>query len=124
MTPLVDHPSMNVCKQADRRPTSRAQFDAVKGRLCYPTKAAIDTLGGIRRSKFPLVFAAVKIIVPTGLRKTIEATDRFFQRSLSIPSFAASSARLPACDTAVGTALPIGWLAKEYFFRYCASKIR
>ena len=79
MTPLVDHPSMNVCKQPDRRPTSRAQFDALEGRLCYRTKAAIDTLGGIHRSKFPLVFAALKIFVRAVFHKAIEAAGRFLQ---------------------------------------------
>src|SRR5262249_16890658 len=79
MTPLVDHPSMNVCKQPERRSTSRAQFDAVEGRLCYRTKAAIAPLGGIHRSKFPLVFAALKIFVRSAFDKAIEAAGCFLQ---------------------------------------------
>src|SRR5271166_2268545 len=63
MTPLVDHPPSNVREQADRRAASRAQLDAVEGRLFDGSEAAIGALCGVRGSEFPLVLAAVKIIV-------------------------------------------------------------
>jgi hypothetical protein len=124
MTPLVDHLSPNVCQQADRRATSRMQLDAAERRLFDRSQAAIVARRGFRGSEFPLVFAAVKIIVRAGLHETVEAADRFSKWSRSIPSFAASSDKFPARDTVFGTSLPTGWLAKEYFFRYCASKMR
>ncbi len=73
ISPLVDHPPANVCEQAGRRAASRTQLDAVEGRLFDGSEAAIVALHGCRGSEFPLVFAAVKIIVGAGLYKTIEA---------------------------------------------------
>jgi hypothetical protein len=98
------------------------QLDAVERRLFDGPEAAIGAPRGFRGSEFPLVFAAVKIIVRAGLYETLKRPTVFSKWSRSIPSFAASSSKFPARDTVFGTSLPTGWLAKEYFFRYCASK--
>jgi hypothetical protein len=124
MTSLVDHLSMNVCEQADRRATSWTQLYAVEGRLFDRSEAAIGAVRGCRGSEFPLIFTSVEILVRAGLDETVEAADCSLQLVRSIPSFAASSGKFPARETDFGTSLPIGRLAKEYFFRYCASKMR
>src|SRR5271166_5144308 len=77
MTPLVDHLPSNVCQQADRRATSRMQLDAKERRLFNCPEAPISR--GCRGGEFPLVFAAVKIIIPAGLHKTVEAANGFLE---------------------------------------------
>src|SRR5262249_21368847 len=81
VTPLVDHSSMDVGEQANRGAPGRMQLDAVKRRVRDGSEAAIDIAirRGCRSGEFPLVFAAMKIIVHAGRHKSVEAADCFRQ---------------------------------------------
>ena len=101
------------------------QLDAIEGWLFDGSEATIGAWRDFRGSEFPMVFAAVKIKVCAGLHKIVEAAGRFLQLVAIDPEFRRQLRQSsPARDTVFGTSLPIGWLAKEYFFRYCASKMR
>ena len=95
MTPLVDHLSPNVRQQADRRATSRMQLDAVERRLVDGPEAAIGAPRGFRGGEFPLVFAAMKIIVRAGLHETVEAADGCLQVVAIDPEFRRQFRQIP-----------------------------